>query len=191
MTILVPIFTIILATTTLAHASPTPHGIHFSGFILTGDSVVAKQQGFNDCSDKFNHYECARTKNIVLFGAVAQRATVSLRGKKKTSIDSNVSKTPVTQLSFQGILFEFTLPERRKLEKALLANDWILDSSGIANKYYKQNAPAYIAIHQSYVAVLPGDALEINTRLTQLKKTRSFEEPLDVRSREFIRSMSE
>jgi len=177
---------------TQAEAGEEAYKGRISGYIVSGNSSAAKSNGFNSCVDNLDHYECARIKNTALFGAIALRATVKLRDKKipYAEKESKLNQTPFDNLVYEGILFEFTFPQRRKLENALLTDGWILDSSSIAKKYYRKNIDAYIAIHQSYVAIVPAKKIEIDKKISNLKQQSPTEKFYNRKPNAFIDFMS-
>ena len=136
--------------------------------------MLAKQEGFNKCAYKDFFYECLRTEKTIFFGAVANQATIILNTQDNFSPDRKNSEIKTGgELSYHGILLEFSKAEKNKLENALHLDGWILDSSSATYKYYKENTAAYVALHQSFVALLP---IQINYANEKILKIKQYNE---------------
>ncbi|PTT96800.1 hypothetical protein DBR45_41885 [Pseudomonas sp. HMWF031] len=178
-----------------AHATDQLQTIEVSGLSVPGTPALAKQQHFTECTDGYDKFECRRTTQTKFYGAVADRALLSIDGRdnfsKKggSSIAPKVSDVPPEKLSYRSIRLDFNLSEREKLEKALRADGWLKSGSMNTYEFVKEGVAASVKMHRSSTTLTPTDLTEVNQQIAGLKAKAAEAAKAESSSSAFIDEM--
>lgn len=178
-----------------AHAADQLQTVEVSGLSVPGTPALAKQQHFTECTDSYDKFECRRTTKTKFYGAVADRALLSIDGRDNFSINGGSSIAPKVsdvspeKLSYRSIRLDFHLTERETLEKALRADGWLKSGSMNTYQFFKEGVAATVKMHRSSTTLTPVDLAEVNQQIAGLKAKATDTAKAESASNSFIENM--
>lgn len=187
------VFLMLLAGAT--QAADRLQTVQVSGLSIPGTPAIGKELGFTECADKYDSYECKRSRPTVIYGAKANAASVSLNGKDNFSplIDSfngpKVSDVEPDKLTYRSIRLDFHLTEREILERALLADGWLKSGTATSYEYFKDGVAATFSFRRSGTSLSPMDIAEVNKQISVLRAKAAEAAKASASSSSFIETM--
>lgn len=189
------VFFMLLATN--AVATDRLETAQVDGLYVPGTPALAKQQGFTNCSESYDKFECAHSGKLKFFGETAERATLSIDGKQNfstsggSSIAPKVSTVPTDQLSYRDIRIDFHLIEREALKEKLLADGWLKSGSMNNVEFVKHGTGAVIKFQRSGTTLSPRSVQEVNQQYADLKAKAADQEKSKSAATSFIENMKQ
>ncbi|WP_150799442.1 hypothetical protein [Pseudomonas fluorescens] len=167
------IFLLLVAGT--AHSAERLTTVQVSGLFVPGSQALGKAQGFTECVDFQNYLSCTRSKPMVVFGATASSAEITLDVTDNFSIEADPMGSPkitdvaLEKLTYRSIRLEFQPEEREALEKALRADGWFAVGNEKRREFYKEGIPATFRVGGAYTTLSPVDISEVSKRASRLE----------------------
>jgi hypothetical protein len=167
------IFLLLVAGT--AHSAERLTTVQVSGLSVPGTQALGKAQGFTECVDFYNYLSCTRSQPMVIFGATASSAEITLDVTDNFSSEAdpmggaNISNVALEKLTYRSIRLEFQPKERQALEKALRADGWFAVGSEKRLEFYKEGVPATFRVNSAYITLSPVDINEVSKRASRLE----------------------
>ncbi|VVM60780.1 hypothetical protein PS862_03893 [Pseudomonas fluorescens] len=167
------IFLLLVAGT--AHSAERLTSVQVSGLFVPGSQALGQAQGFTECIDFQNYLSCTRSKPMVVFGATASSAEITLDVTDNFSSEADPMGSPKImgvapeRLTYRSIRLEFQPQEREALEKALRADGWFAIGNDKRLEFYKVGIPATFRIGGAYTTLSPVDINEVSKRASRLE----------------------
>jgi hypothetical protein len=157
------------------HSAEQLKTVQVSGLSVPGTQALGKAQGFTECVDFQNYLSCTRSKPMVVFGATASSAEITLDVSDNFSIEADPMGSPkitdvaLEKLTYRSIRLEFQPNERETLEKALRADGWFAVGNEKRREFYKEGIPATFRVGGAYTTLSPVDINEVSKRASRLE----------------------
>ncbi|VVN29421.1 hypothetical protein PS862_01484 [Pseudomonas fluorescens] len=167
------IFLLLVAGT--AHSAERLTTVQVAGLSVPGTQALGKAQGFTECVDYYNYLSCTHNKPMVVFGATASSAEITLDVTDNFSSEADPMGSPkitgvaLEKLTYRSIRLEFQPQERQALEKALRADGWFAVGSDKRVEFYKEGVPATFRVNSAYITLSPVDINEVSKRVSRLE----------------------
>lgn len=169
------IFLLLVAGT--AHSAERLSTVQVSGLSVPGTQALGKAQGFTECVDYFNYLSCTRSQPMVVFGATASSAEITLDVTDNFSSEADpmggakITGVALDKLTYRSIRLEFEPKERDALEKALRADGWFAVGNAKRLEFYKEGVPATFRVNSAYITLSPININEVSKRASRLEAT--------------------
>lgn len=169
------IFLLLVAGT--AHSAERLSTVQVSGLSVPGTQALGKAQGFMECVDYFNYLSCTRSQPMVVFGATASSAEITLDVTDNFSSEADpmggakITGVALDKLTYRSIRLEFEPKERDALEKALRADGWFAVGNAKRLEFYKEGVPATFRVNSAYITLSPININEVSKRASRLEAT--------------------
>jgi hypothetical protein len=160
-----------------AHSAERLSTVQVSGLSVPGTQALGKAQGFTECVDYFNYLSCTRSQPMVVFGATASSAEITLDVTDNFSSEADpmggakITGVALDKLTYRSIRLEFEPKERDALEKALRADGWFAVGNAKRLEFYKEGVPATFRVNSAYITLSPININEVSKRASRLEAT--------------------
>ncbi|VVO21366.1 hypothetical protein [Pseudomonas fluorescens] len=166
------IFLLLVAGT--AHSADRLTTVQVSGLFVPGTQELGQAQGFTECVDFQNYLSCTRDKPMLVFGATASSAEITLDVTDSFSIEADpmggpkIADVALEKLTYRSIRLEFQPEEREALEKALRADGWFAVGNEKRLEFYKEGIPATFRVGGAYTTLSPIDINAVRKMASRL-----------------------